>query len=100
MSALSDTERARLRPGVDAAALERFLAAVPPSQRDEFVVQCLADPAPDELRRANLLAYWTNDPAAGRAAPLRGVVRVAYDFGDPALDALWRAVEPGAPEHA
>jgi hypothetical protein len=75
---LTAEERARLRPSVDAAALERFLAEPPP---------------PAEVHPATgpgTVSYVT--------IPTDNLyVNVSPPEDDPELRALWDAIEPGGP---
>src|SRR5215208_2630904 len=101
---LADTDRARLRPGVDAAALERFLAAIPGPTRRVVTLSFMRDPTMDELRDAAGLSaddFAASSPALSRAASAQ---RGQDDFAmmvdpnaDPALHRLWRAIEPAEP---
>ena len=119
---LSAEERARLRPGVDAAALERLLARLPDEAARRAAVLHFAREVTLEDVRALLAEAGETDalrdlerslaepPPRSPLHPARGPGTVAYRvvptdwFGirvsppeDPALRALWEAVEPGGP---
>lgn len=100
-SFLTPEQRARLRPSVDVAALERLLAAVPAEARLGLVVACFAEITPEELREVG--AEVPDNAAETRPASHRG--RPAHlppqhsdfmiEFDDPHLARLWDEVEPG-----
>jgi hypothetical protein len=80
---LRPEDRTRLRPTVDAAALERLLAAVPSEARSAIVLACLAEPSAADRTAAGV------DPIKPGAES-----SFSFRFEDPELTALWRAVEP------
>ena len=97
---LTDAQRERLRPTVDAGALERLLAALPPESRPVVMVACIGTPT-----RADMLALGFDVPDLSGAPELTLTDRdgrqfvpepsfdCMIDFDDPALAALWAEVE-------
>jgi hypothetical protein len=100
---LTPEQRARLRPSVDVAALERLLAAVPPESRLAVVTACVRTPTREDLLALGFdVPDLTEAPALmlGEQPDLRFLPEASYDailhFDDPVLAALWAAVEPQA----
>lgn len=96
---LTAQDRARLRPTVDVAALERFLAAIPGPTRRVVLLSFMHDATQEELRAA---AGFGPADFGGGVTPPAGAA--ADDFAimvDPAaspeLHRLWRAIEPAGP---
>jgi len=97
-SYLTPADRARLRPTVDIAALERFLASTPPNSHRFYFLACVATLTDAERRELGLLAdippevrdevepeaYW---------APARNH-RLVSHLLNPTLEQKWRDVEP------
>jgi hypothetical protein len=120
---LTAEERARLRPSVDAAALERFLARAPREARRAVVLHfaqertledfraALADSGDPEALR-DLERFLAEPPPPAEVHPATGPGTVSYvtiptdnlyvnvspPEDDPELRALWDAIEPGGPE--
>jgi hypothetical protein len=82
---LTPTERRRLRPAVDPAALERLIAAVGAEARRALVVHFATEVTPDDLRAA-LTEMGAHDELA---ALERGLDAVEHEPGPPR-----RLVEP------
>ena len=121
---LTDEDRARLRPTVDAAALERFLSIAPrPTHRlavltfvrqvtlddvrdlNERLGDAEANRELDQLLRRPLPPGDLQVPQAPGAVPFQTVPSITYVTQlmppeDPALLALWRAIEPGFTDQA
>ena len=84
---LSNVERARLRPTVDADALERFFDATPPGFHRFFFLACLVDLTADES--AALGEQIAAMVPARRHRALGGLLNRT-------LEALWLPVDPSA----
>jgi hypothetical protein len=121
---LSDKDRARLRPTVDAAALERFLSAAPRSTHRLAVLSFVRQVTLDDLRDLNqrlgdaeanrdldqllrrpLPPGEVQVPKAPDGVPFQTLPTINYVTqlmppDDPALLALWRAIEPGSTDEA
>ena len=96
-SCLNSADRARLRATINIEALERFLAATPPSSHRFYLLACFSTLSDAEVRELGLLVEippalrGTVDPAA-YWAPARNHRLVGQLLG-PALEARWREVE-------
>ena len=84
-ASLSPEERARLRPSVDQAALERFLAAAPPGFRRYAILACSHHLTDEEFAALGLV---------GQFRPRRMERLVGGLIDDPELVRLWQHVEP------
>ena len=84
-ASLSPEERARLRPSIDRAALERFLAAAPPGLR-RFAILACSDHLTDEELAAVGLQH--------RLPPRHMHRAIGGLIDDPELVRLWQYVEP------
>ena len=115
---VSSKDRARLRPSVDVAALERLIAQQPLSARSLTLLAFYAQPTAGEVLTALLaagadegalstlrafaayapvpphLAHPENDPDPTWMAPVWAVDLAAELPEEPRLRALWEAVEP------
>ncbi len=84
---LTKAERTRLRPTVDAQALERFFDATPPGFHRFFFLACLVDLTPDEVTAlGEQIAAMV---PARRHRALGGLLSSE-------LEALWLPVDPSA----
>ena len=100
--ALSESDRARLRPGVDTVALEHFLSAVPAPTRRVVLLSFMRDATVDELRAAAGMPEpgpIGEGAAAALPATREDFIITVDSHADPELQRLWRAIEPAVPEH-
>jgi hypothetical protein len=97
---LTPQRRARLRPTVDAVALEQLLAVLPAAMHWPAILACIARPTREELAGIGVVLPELPSVDARSGAVL--LSPTSYDltlqFDDPALEALWTAVEPGLAE--
>jgi hypothetical protein len=99
---LTSEQRARLRPTVDVAALERLLAVLPAEARTAAVLACVAAPGFEEISALpGFPGGATSAPACapGSGAPTPPPARaasLAIAYKNPEHQRLWEAVEPRA----
>jgi hypothetical protein len=86
---LTAEQRTRLRPTIDVTALERLLAALPPESRLPVILACVRMPTRAELTEIGFEVPDTSALALLPPASFDMAVRI----DDPALAALWAAVE-------
>ena len=87
MKRLTKAERARLRPTIDADALERFFDATPLGLHRFFFLACVADLAADEVTAFG--GQFAAMVPARRHRALGGLL-------SPELEAIWLPVDPSA----
>ena len=107
---LSHEDRAKLRPSVNALALERVLAAAPEEFRRVLLVSCFRNPSDADLLSIGIkvpplpeapepsppVRVILPDGREGRRLPFlpaRNINLKIQHLEDPKLDALWQQVE-------
>jgi len=101
---LSGNERAKLRPTVDVAALERLLGHLPGEARAALLLACAAEVDEDDLAALGFAPEPPPEPPEPPEPRPGDSRRVAFlpaqasdfivAFDDPELQRLWEAVEP------
>ena len=107
---LGEEDRAKLRPSVNALALERVLRAAPQESRRALLVSCFRNPSDADLRSIGIEVPALPEPAepappvevtlpdrrqAKRLSflPARNIHLKIEHLEDPELDRLWQQVE-------